>query len=438
MNKLSALSFILTLALTLLPRMSIAITLEQALVSALDHSPEIHQQYARFQAVLQDREEVTANYYPQVKLQAGIGPEHTEYRSGQLVDEDMTRDEIGLRISQLLFNGFSTSANAKRLSYEAEAERYQLLASAENLALQVCETYINTRTAENLVELAQRHVADHESILEDVRRLTRTGHANDTDIAQTSARLANARASLVAAQNNLRDSRAQFVRVVGGEPGQLVSPVPDQQLLPADLEMALSWAKDNHPQLQSALADIDAAKQQVRASKSGYLPRISLEGYANQNHDIGGLEGPEEDYRVMLVLEYDLFNGGRDKARAKASNWRYNESLQVRRNAEEQLAEGTRFAWNAMESLQTQVNLLQSSVDASTLAESGYITQFKLGKRSLLDMLNAKVEVFTARRTYINTAKDYTLSQYRLLNATGRLGYSLRVVYPQQWQEGQP
>ena len=431
MKKLTTFSCAL---ITILPVLGHALTLEQALTSALDHSPEIHQQCARYQAVLETREEVTSNYYPQVSLHAAIGPEQTDYRGGQEVDEQLTRDEVGLRVSQLLFNGFETSANSQRLSHEAEAERWQLLASAENLALQVCETYINTRKAQTLLELSERHVQDHEAILTDVKGLTQNGYANDTDLAQVSARLANARASLIAAQNNLYDSHAQFMRVVGLSPQNLVTPIADASLLPDNLSTALDWARENHPQIQSALEDIEAAQEGVRASKSGYMPRLSIEGYASNNHDIGGLEGPEEDYRVMLVMEYDLYNGGRDKARAKAANWRYNESMEVRRNAEQQLIEGTRFAWNAVRSLQAQTSLLQNSVDASTLAESGYITQFKLGKRSLLDLLNAKVEVFSARKTYINTSQDLVLAQYRLLNATGRLGYSLRMIYPQQWQ----
>lgn len=411
-----------------------ALTLEQALHSALNHSPALHQQFARFQSTKEQRREVRSEYYPQVWLQAAIGPEHTEFRSGQSVDEDLTRDEIGLRVSQSLFSGFDTSANSQRLEHEAEADRFSLIAQAENLAVDVCEAYLNSYQAQQLLELTVKHVEDHEAVMEDVKKLISNGFANEADLAQVSARLANAKASLASAKGNQMDARAQFLRVVGSEPNALINPIPDEALLPNSLEAALDWAQQSHPQLHSAQADVFAAQQEVKANKAGYYPRISLEGYANKNHDVGGLEGPEEDYRLMLTLQYDLYNGGRDSARSKSSNWRYNEALQIQRETFEELKEGTRFAWNALQSLHEQESLRRTSVDASTLAEIGYTTQFKLGKRSLLDLLNAKVEVFVSRKNYIATEHDLTLAKYRLLNATGRLGYALRVIYPEQWQ----
>ncbi|WP_165856323.1 TolC family outer membrane protein [Marinobacter sp. JSM 1782161] len=410
-------------------------TLEEAVAAAVDSNPGLGERFARYRSVLEDREAVTSEYLPQVSVRAGIGPEHTEYSSGQLIDEDLTRSEASLSVSQLLFNGFETSANSDRLEYEADAERLQLLAEAEDLALATSQVYLDVRKAEELVELTERHVRGHLEILDDVRNLASRGYANEADIAQVSARLANARASLVAANNNYQDARARFLRLVDQAPVNLKDPVTDDTLLPDTVTQAIDWARQTHPQLQAAFADIRAAKEEVEASQSGYYPRLSLEGYATTGEDIGGFEGREEDYRLMLVMEYDLYNGGRDKARSRSSNWRYNEALAVRERTEKDLVEGTRLSWNAYQALNDQRALVQQSVDASTLAETAYITQFRLGKRSLLDLLNAKVEVFIARRTYINTRYDQLQARYRVLNATGRLGYALRLNYPDEWNE---
>lgn len=417
-----------------LPLLAKAQSLEEALATAIDKNPLLHEHYARYRAVQEQQGVASSDYLPQVSIRAAIGPERTKYSSGQAVDEDLTRDEIGLRISQLLFNGFETSANSDRLTYEADSERLQLMAEAENLALSVCEAYLNTRKAEVFITLTEQHVRAHIEILEDVMRLAQTGFANEADIAQVSSRLANARSSLVAAKNNYQDSSAYFIRLVGQAPANLTDPITDTSLLPANLKEAIHWAEEAHPQLKAAQSDIKAAKEEVRASQSGYYPKISLEGYANKGHDISGFEGRDEDYRLMLVLEYDLYNGGRDSSRSKSSNWRYNEALSVRDSTELDLAEGTRFSWNAYQALIQQVGLIRQSVDASTLAETAYITQYKLGKRSLLDLLNAKVEVFLARKNYLKTKYDQEQAAFRLLNATGRLTYALRASYPDEWQ----
>ena len=418
----------------LVATLSAAETIEQSLVRAIEHSPQIREQYARFQTVLQQREIVRSEYYPQVSIRGAVGPEQTNYLADVEVDEELTREDISLRISQSLFSGFDTSANSDRLFSESESERLQLHASAENLALQVSEVYLNVLRGKQLVDLTQAHVKTHEETLASVKGLMEKGFANQADIAQVSARLANAWSSLIAAQNNYHDSHAQFYRVIGQSPSSLIMPAVDKSLLPSSLSDAMAWAKETHPQLKSAMADIDAARHAVKASKAGYYPRLSIEGVANHNNDIGSIEGRDEDYRVQLVLEYDLYNGGRDSSRARASNWQYNEALEIRRNAEQDLMEGTRFSWNAYTYVSQQLSYIGQSVDAATLAEDGYVTQYKLGKRSLLDLLNASAEVFIARRNYINAEVDLTQAQYRLLNSTGRLAYAMRVSFPEQWK----
>ena len=436
LNRFRHIHWLLAAAL-LLPIESSALTLEQSLLAAINHNPTVHEQYARYRSVLSSREEVDSGYLPQISLRAAVGPEHTDQRAGFDVDEQLTREELSLEITQLLFDGFETTANSQRLSFEAEAERQQLLAITENLALQVTAVYLDTRKAQALLELSERHVADHEKILEDIIGLTEKGFANDADIAQVSARLSNARASQVAAENNYLDVSVQFFQVVGSRPDRLTDPVSDVSLMPPDIDTALAWARESHPELRAALADINAAREEVRASRSGYYPKLSIEGIANRNDNIGGIEGVDEDYRVQLVLEYDLFNGGRDSSRTEASSWRYNEAMEIRRNTELELVSGTNFAWNAHQALNRQQALLREAVDASSLAEAGYTTQFKLGKRSLLDLLNAKVEVFIARQRYLNTRYDADQAAYRLLNATGRLGYALRLQYPSEWSQEQ-
>ena len=411
-----------------------AVTIEESMAAAIDHNPGLHRQFAQFQGRLEQQGEAQSEYYPQVKIRAAVGPEKTSYRAGQEIDKKLNRQEASLHITQMLFAGMENVSNSKRLGQKAEADRLALVAQAENLALDVATVYLDTRKSEMTLKLTSRHVIDHENILEDVKKLAINGYANESDIAQVSSRLARARSSYVAAVNNYQDQRAKFLRLIGLEPMDLIDPVADTSLLPTSLDDALNWAKKYHPQIQSAVADTHAAQQEVRSNQSAYYPKLFVEGVASTGDDLNGFEGKNENYRVQLVMEWDVFNGMRDSSRSRAANWRYNESLAIQDNAEQQLFEGTRYAWNAYSALQEQRKYLRMSVDASTLAETGYITQFKLGRRSLLDLLNAKVEVFIARKTYLSSQYDLTGAAFRLMNATGRLGYGLRVSYPGEWQ----
>lgn len=411
-----------------------AMTLEEAVASAIDNNPNVLQQYARFRSSLDLRDSARADYYPQVKLTGGYGRERTRYNSGQDFDNlDLDRQEIGLSVSQLLFNGFKTQADVERLSQESESERYSLMSAAENTALEVCRIYLGLLKSEQKLELAERNVQDHIAAYEDISERTDKGLSSQSDLAQVRARLASSRASMMAANNNMLDRRAEYVRIVGVPASTLIDPQHDIRLVPESLNHALQLAVKQHPELKVASSDILAAKQEQRAAKSGFYPRLSAEIIANDNEDIGGFAGPDEDARAMLKLEYDLFNGGRDKNLAEASGWRYHEAMAISKRTRLQVDEGTRLAWNARRFTAEQMKLYQENVDATTEANSGYIQQFKLGRRTLLDVLDSQVELFLARRNFIDAKYDYKLANYRVKNSVGNLVYSLRVDYPRQW-----
>ncbi len=418
-----------------LPLSSYALTLEQSVASAIDNNPIIAQQYASFTAYLKDRRAAEAGYYPKVNLYGAVGYEDTQYSSGQKIDEQLTRKELGIKATQNVFKGFHTQSEVDRLSFEAEAERLTLLSDAENLALDVARVYLELLKAQQLLALTESNVADHLDVYRDIEDRQSKGLSSRSDLAQIAARVATSKSSLVAAKNNLLDKQVEFYKLVGADAGELIEPQVDSQLLPRNEPEAIRLALDSHPEIKAAIADMSAAKQELQREKADFYPEVNVELHANRSDDIGGFEGKDSDARVMLTVSYDLYSGGETTARSEAASWRKEQARAIRLRTEQQVTEGTRLSWNAWDLQRQQIDYLQQNVDAAKLAEQGYIEQFQLGRRSLLDVLDAKVEVFLARKNYIETHFSQRLASYRLLNATGRLGYALRLAYPEQWQQ---
>jgi adhesin transport system outer membrane protein len=410
-----------------------ALTVEESAALAVRTQPQIIGKYSRYESARSETQSARGDYLPQVSLRAGVGPEKTWYNTGKKTDTDLTRQDGNLRITQKVFDGFRTPANVARLNFETESERMGLISAAENLLLDVTAAYLEVRKQEEIVELAKRNVVDHEQVLTDLKSQLSQGYASESDIAQVVSRLANARSSVVAANNNLADARSRYKRLVGQSPEQLVTPRFDSKLMPASLEAAETLAIDKHPELKAAKADIDASQQEIRVNQSGYYPQVSVEAEYNRDNNHGGFDGRDENGRVMLMLNYDIFNGGRDYHRSEASAWRYQEARSISLKAEREVREGVELAWNAYLALADQLGFLQQSVDAATAAEAGYTQQYKLGRRTLLDVLNAKIEVFVARRNYISSVYDHKQAAYRIMNATGQLSYALRVDLPSQF-----
>ncbi|MEF1309197.1 TolC family outer membrane protein [Vibrio mytili] len=414
-----------------------AMTLEESVAQSLDNSPLLVSRYSRYQSMVKDQSAVSGAFLPQVNLYAAAGYEGTRYNNGNYIDSEdriLDRTEMGVKISQLLFDGFRTSSDVDRLSFEADAERLSLLSAAENVALDTVKAYIDVLHATELLSLTERNLREHNEIYRFILDKKEKGLTSNSDLAQVSARVATTQSSVIASQNNLYDAKTKFLRLVGQSPKDLIEPVFPDELIPSTLDEARSYAIKNHPTIKSSMKDLEAARKEVDREKGGYYPELKLELSASKTDNVDNIEGINEDARVMLSLNYDIFNGFSTNSRVESSAWRVEEARAVRASAELDASEGVQLAWNAHDLLQQQLDVLKVNVDAAKVTELGYIQQFNVGRRSLLDVLDAKVETFVARRNYLKTKYDRTYAAYRLFNAMGTLTYALRVDYPEEWK----
>lgn len=435
----------LVCAALLTPTIVNAQSLEQAVAYTLDTHPEIRAAYTRFKASEKQVDQAQSGYLPSVDLTGGVGYEHTDSpgtrRSAGGDTEDLMRRELGLSLKQNLFSGFHTSSEVSRTSFATSAEQWRLYSAAEDLALQVGKVYVDFIKAEKLVKLSEKNLAAHQAIYEQIKQRTDSGFGSRADLSQINGRLAKAHSNLIAAKNNALDSKAAFYRVIGQRPEDLVIPYPDSALLPASKEDGLKIALANHPVIKAAGNDISAARYQYDSAKSSYYPKVSLEIDANFNDNLDGEDGhsgdvggENNDVVAMLRFSYNIFSGGKDEAYAKETAYKMNEAKELNRGVNRQVTEGFILSWNAFEQLNLQKKYIKMHVIASKDTQSDYQQQFKIGQRSLLDLLDTENELYQARRDFLDAEFTEITAQYRILHAMGLLVDALRITRPVSWQ----
>ena len=144
-------------------------------------------------------------------------------------------------------------------------------------------------------------------------------------------------------------------------------------------------------------------------------------GVETWDEDLDGLEGENEGYSLMLQLKYNLFNGGGDSAKSKQAAFLVNES-KARQDLQQRVAiEELNTAWTTYKAVRNQLIYLKQHVDASVQTQEAYDKQFNLGRRTLLDLLDARNELFQANRAYFSAQHDSMYQQYRILAAMGML-----------------
>lgn len=429
----------------LLPAIAHSQSLEQAVAYTFDTHPQLRAAYTRFKVNEKQVDQAEAGYWPTIDATAGIGYEHTDTPTTRRTEDDtveLTRSEIGLSLKQELFSGFHTSSEVDRTSFATSAEQWRLYSIAEDLALEVSKVYVDLIKAEKLVALSERNLVSHEEIYEQIKQRTDSGFGSSADLSQINGRLAKAHSNLIAAKNNYLDSKVTFYRVIEQRPENLVIPYPDSSLLPATEEQGLQSALDNHPVIKAATNDIQSARAQHGSAKSSYYPKVWIDVDANFNDNVDGVDGTgfgqdvggdNNEVIAMVRVSYNLFSGGKDNAYAKETAYKMSEAKELNRNVHRDVTEGFILSWNAFEQLNRQKKYIKMHVVASKDTQSDYKEQFKIGQRSLLDLLDTENELYQARRDYLDAELDEISAQYRILHSMGLLVDSLRVTRPDSW-----
>ena len=230
---------------------------------------------------------------------------------------------------------------------------------------------------------------------------------------------------------HLADAEANFISVVGRAPDELETPVSIKGEMPTDLTSARQGMLQNNPYLKSAQADIQAAEQQYEVAKSPFYPRLDAELATGANNNIAGEPGhANSDWRAGVVMSYNLFKGGSDKARLQSDAHKINQAMDIRNNALRTLNENITLAWNAMVNAKKQTPTAREYADTTMRVRAAYQDQFGLGQRTLLDVLDSENELYNANRRYTEVRYTEEFSMYRILANMGELLNKSKVVVP--------
>ncbi|WP_461537672.1 TolC family outer membrane protein [Spongorhabdus nitratireducens] len=414
-----------------------ASTLLESVNEALATNPDILLRVSEARARADEITQARSGYLPRVDMSAGIGYEQS--RNSTTVSNapnndgrkyaDKTRREASLTATQMLFDGFATKSEVERQEARKLSADMDLCTAAERTALNVTEAYVNVLRNQALVQTAKANQMQHQEVVELIRKKGESGMSSDADIAQAEGRLVLAEANTISAEAALRDAQAAYHRVVGRVPGSVETPVAPEGM-PASLEDALGLAVNHHPVLKVAAADVSAAEASYEASKSNYLPEFNLELGATWGKDQNGGSTTTYDHTAMVRMNYNLFNGGADKARRSQTSNLMNEALEIKNRAQRQVEEEVRLAWVAARYGADRLEPLAGHVKHAKKSRDLYERQFQLGTRTLLDLLDSQREYYNAINAYVDGQNNLIFSQYRLMHSTGSLLSSMQADMP--------
>ncbi len=416
-------------------------TLPAPLVTAAQKAvvtnPEVQARWREYTGAVADGDAATAGYKPQVDLTLGAGREWKDYPGATPTGSqtDYTRTSGSITLTQMLFDGMFTRNEVKRLGYAKLVRYYELLEASENISLEAVKAYADVARRSELVEEARANFLEHKLTSVQIDQKARAGVARRVDLDQANGRLALAESNLLTEVSNLHDVSARYLRIMGEKPPvkmPTLSAGLKLQGIPASATEAMRIGLPNSPTINAAYENVRSSQSNIETHKAAYWPRIDFRIRDSWGRNVDGVDGSRRDQVAEVVLNYNLYRGGYDKARERQAVEHRFQARDLQEKACRDVRQTLAIAYQDVVKLNEQLGYLQTHQLSTQKAMQAYRQQFDIGQRTLLDLLDTQNELFEANRAAINARYDEIIAQARTLASMGKLTAALGVARPDQ------
>lgn len=402
-------------------------TLRDALALAYETNPTIRAERARLRATKETRAQAWAGALPQVSASGSV--DRTDLTqtvqfpgapASETGNEDFTSIVGGVEASQPIFTGFRNFNAIKQARARVRAGGAQLVATEQQVLRDVAAAYFDVQLTMAVYELNNKNVEvlARQNEMADVR--FEVGEITRTDVAQSEARLADARAQLSQAQGNLAVARATYAQLVGQTPGDL-EPVESLPELPEGLEEAQVLAAQFAPAAVGARERAEVSRRQVSIARGALLPSVSLTTSYQYAEEPSPFTLESEQFAYGVRASVPIFQGGLNYSRIREARALHASDRASIIEAERQVEAQVTSAWQNLVASRVIIRSATASVEANTLALEGVRREAMVGTRTTLDVLDAEQELLNAEVSLVNARRDEQTAAFSLLAAIGLL-----------------
>jgi len=135
----------------------------------------------------------------------------------------------------------------------------------------------------------------------------------------------------------------------------------------------------------------------------------------------------EHGNQAMVRMRWNLVNGGSDVADRKAAIARKSQAINTKNDQLVQVVEEAVATWAKLQANKEQVVDFGDATLQNQKTLDSYMKQFTVGQRTLLDVLDARNELFQSSGLLVTAKVNEVIAAERLLALSGKLNESLQM-----------
>lgn len=335
---------------------------------------------------------------------------------------------LGLTASQALYAGGGIRSSIRNAQLVREAALLDLKAVINEALLDVRTSYFQVLLARDRITVQEENLRLLEQQLKTTTDRFEAGTVSGFERLRGEVAVANARTPLISARNTYRlaiESLRQAIGLTARRTDTLEDApevIGNLEFTPVsfDLASATSAARANRPELQRLEKLAEASEQGVTTARSGRYPNVSLVGgWDVRKGRTVALGDAREGFFVGLQSQWNIFDGRATAGRvAQARSFVEQTRLTLVESelaAEVQVRRAFSSWQEATELVEASGRVVEQAEEAVRLANARY----SAGTGTQLDVLQAQVELTTARSNQVQAYYNYNVAIASMRQAMG-------------------
>ncbi|QBH96273.1 hypothetical protein EKN56_07590 [Limnobaculum zhutongyuii] len=396
-------------------------TLNETLQMAVNRSPTIKYHTGKIASADSTIGEARSGWLPNVSLNVG-----NEVMRSNKRDSDGS-NTYSVKVDQTLFDFGRVGDQVDYAEHNKSSEVYTAHDEAEVLSSKVSETYLNILKYEQLIDINKKNTIEHRNILGLAEARASGGVDSRGDVEQVEVRIKGLDAELANYEAQLKAAQEDYYILVGKRPSGLS--IPDVSALKAKLAVKMKERISASPRVEAIRANRDAAAAEYAYTSKSWLPALSVSVSQGKLSTSG-----ENDTVVMLNVNSNIFDGGGALYRSKGAAQRVESARWNIEKSIEDLSTKVSQMYQEALSQENQSNIYAQRILHSQEVKELYHEQYKVNRRSVLDLLNSEQELFQTMSNKVNADFNFRVLLIRVFSELGEINkaFNIKVKFEEE------
>jgi len=397
-----------------------ASTLFDSLNSAYLNNLKLNAERASMRASKEEKKEAVSEFLPSITV-SGYVSEQENTNPGE--DTNFRPSEQSIEIEQKIFQGFSGVSNLRKKMFGQKLAEFKLKKVEQETLLAATKAHADLLLSKKRVNINLMNIDLLERQVETDQNRLEKGEINLADLAQSESSFAGAKATLIAAQNELVTSKANFEKVIGKKAPENIQEIKETNLgLPESLAAAYSISVTANPDLKIAKLEYEQSKMDVAIAGSELSPSATLSYKIAEQDDFSSTVNDRTQQTLKATASWPLFAGGSNLFGLRKAQELRNQKELLFQDSKKTVETDVATAWSNYQSTKSVLDSIRAQVKAAEIANEGITLEYESGSsRTTLEVIQSQTILLNSRINLASSERNFLVSQFDLLSAIGRL-----------------